>query len=146
MKALFLILFALTACTSSDDSNETFDAGGGGSGSGSNTNTGQRVVSCSGTLRSGEASACPHADCDETSTNTVSCSAYASLIPGATAGLCAAGATNTYALKFKKPGETSVFYEVVECASGVAKLHACAFGYQTTTSGYGGGPGFVCTN
>ena len=143
MNARILILFALTACTSSD---QTPDAGGSGSGSGSNTNTAQRVVACSGTLRSGEASACPHGDCDETSTNTVSCSGYASLIPGATAGVCAAGVSSSYALKFKKPGETSVFYEVVECASGVATLHACAFGYVTTTSGYGGRAGFVCTN
>lgn len=142
-----LTLFSLAACSSSDAPSGTPDAPGGpGAPDASNPGTGQRVVTCNGTLRTGEASACPHGDCDETSASQVSCGAYASFVPGATTGLCAAGATSTYALKFKKPSETTVFYEVVECTSGAATLHACAFGYTTTPSGFGGRPGFVCTN
>lgn len=110
------------------------------------TNTGQRVVMCAGKVLSNAPSNCPHGDCDETSSEVVSCSAYASIVPGQTAGLCKAGATNSYALKFKKTGETNVYYEVVECNAGAAILHACAFGVTTSSAGYNGQPGYVCTN
>jgi hypothetical protein len=102
---------------------------------------------CNGKLQSTAPSNCPHDDCDETSSSeVVKCTAYASFVPGATAGACKAGATNSYALKFQKPGDPNPFYEVVECNAGAATLHACAFGIQTDPNGFGGRPGFVCTH
>ena len=151
MKALLVLLLtfpAFTACT--PDGTEPDPVGpdaGPGTLPDATTNTGQRVVSCAGKVLSNAPPNCPHGDCDETSSSeVVSCSAYASIVPGQTAGLCKAGATNSYALKFQKTGETNVFYEVVECNAGTAVLHACAFGFTTSSDGYNGQPGFVCTN
>jgi hypothetical protein len=152
MKARFALVLAFTAFTTvtgcaTDDGTPTGPDGGPGPGSDATTNTGQRVVMCNGKVISNAPSNCPHDDCDETSSSeVVKCTAYDSFIPGATAGACKAGATNSYALKFQKAGETNVFYEVVECTGGTARLHACAFGFQTTPDGYNGEPGYVCTN
>lgn len=151
MKALLVLLLAFPAFTAcSTDGTEPPGPSGPDGGPGTMpdaaTNTGQRVVMCAGKVQSNAPSNCLHGDCDETSSEVVSCSAYASIVPGQTAGLCKAGATNSYALKFKKAGEPNVFYEVVECNAGTAILHACAFGITTSPNGYNGEPGYVCTN
>ena len=145
---LVLAFSTVTACTTTDEGTEPgIDGGSVVPGPDATTNTGQRVVMCTGKVLSTAPSNCPHNDCDETSSSEfVACTAYASLIPGSTAGVCKPGVTSSYALKFRKPGETSVFYEVVECNAGAPRLHACAFGIQTTSNGYNGQPGYVCTN
>ena len=145
--ALVLAFTAFAACTIDDGGTGPGPDGGSGPGSDAPTNTGQRVVMCTGKVSSNAPSNCPHDDCNETSSSeVVKCTAYASFVPGSTAGVCNAGVTSSYALKFQKMGETNVFYEVVECNAGTGRLHACAFGIQTTATGYNGQPGYTCTD
>lgn len=136
-----LVLGLLTACS-----------GGGGGGGGDDTSSpdadvgasGQHVAECAGKVRSDQPSACPHGDCDDSGGEK--CTAYASIIPGSTQGLCGSGVTSSYGLYFKDVMDSSkFFYEVVECISGTPKLHACTSGFTTDPEGYSGMPGFVCT-
>lgn len=107
---------------------------------------GQRVIRCSGVVTTTAPSNCPKGDCDEKASDVVSCSPYASFIPGSTSGACNAGQTGSYGLLFAKNASdlSSYFYEVVVCNAGTATLHACASGFHTDPAGYNGQPGYVC--
>ena len=140
------VSIAVVACGSGSGGG----GGGGGDDDGSlpdsgSMNTGQHVVECVGVVQSNQPSNCPKGDCNDESTNPVSCSAYASFVPGSSTGLCNAGATGSYGLVFRKTGE-SAFYEVIECKSGTPTQHACSFGFMTDPDGYSGMPGYVCTH
>lgn len=132
-----LLCSLLIACGDSGTSTHSPDAP---------ASDGQHVIECAGVVQSGQPSACPHGDCNESGGDK--CTAYASWVPGSMQGVCNSGQTGSFGVLFAKaPGMLSTyFYEVVECNAGAATLHACTSGFTTDPQGYSGAPGYVCTH